>query len=439
MDDRMVAFETRTSPRHRRGATGSFARRASLFVLSVLLFPFALPAPAFAAGGELDTTFGGDGKVTTSFTGGGYANAVAIQSDGKIVAAGGTGTKFAVARYDTDGALDPTFGTDGKVTTGFTDGGSANAVAIQSDGKIVAVGISGGLSSEEFAVARYDTDGALDSTFGTDGIVTTDLTPGWDEAKGVAIQANGKIVAAGLGTPGSLWRPRFALARYRSDGTLDTSFGDGGTVLTKFGMGAVARAIVLQPDDKMVVAGTAGGSFAVARYGPHGGLDTSFGNQGKVVTLLPGDAPGNANAIALQPDGKIVVAGSYDFFRFALARLRVHGKLDTTFGGDGFVITDVGQGGEQWVSGLVIQSNGRIVAAGTGGPHEYGDAPPAFVLTRYRPNGVLDTKFGDGDGKVITKFADGAAAGGVAAQADGKLVVVGNHAWGSFALARYVV
>jgi uncharacterized delta-60 repeat protein len=439
MDDRMVAFDTRTSPPHRRGTAGLFARRASLLVLVVLLFPFALPAPAFAAAGELDTTFGGDGKVTTSFAGGGYANAVAIQSDGKIVAAGGTGTEFAVARYDTDGALDPTFGTDGKVTTGFTGGGSANAVAIQSDGKIVAAGIAGGTSSEEFAVARYDTDGALDPTFGTDGIVTTDLTPAWDEAKAVAIQDNGKIVAVGLGTPGSPWRPRFALARYGSDGTPDTSFGDGGTVLTKFGMGGVARAIVLQPDHKMVVAGTAGGSFAVVRYEPHGSLDTSFGNQGKMVTLLPGDAPGNANAVTIQPDGRIVVAGSYDFFRFALARLRVNGKLDTTFGGDGFVITDVGQGSEQWVSGVVIQSNGRIVAAGTGGPHEYGEAPPAFVLTRYRATGILDTTFGDGDGKVITEFANGATAGGVAAQADGRIVVVGNHAWGSFALARYLV
>ena len=410
------------------------ARTASLFVLSVLLLPFALPRPALAAGGDLDTSFGGNGKVTTSFPDGAYANAVAIQTDGKIVAAGGTGVEFALARYDANGALDATFGTDGKVTTGFTNGGSANAVAIQSDGKIVAAGISG----EEFALARYDTGGALDPTFGTDGIVTTDLSTGWDEAKGVAIQGNGKIVAAGLAKPGNPWRPWFALARYRSDGTLDTSFGDGGTVLTKFGVSGEGRAIVLQPDHKIVVAGTNGGGFALARYDSDGSLDPSFGKGGKVATLLPGEAPGRAYAVALQPDGKIVAAGSYDFYLFAIARYKVHGGLDRTFGDDGFAITDVGQGGEQWVSGLLIQPNGKIVAAGSEGPHEGGESPPRFVVTRYRVNGVPDTTFGGGDGKVITKFKNGATAGGVAAQADGKIVVVGNGAWGSFALARYL-
>jgi uncharacterized delta-60 repeat protein len=435
METRTLFLKTRTRPQHREGVAGSFARTAPLFVLALLLLPFALPAPALAAGGELDTSFGGDGKVTTSFTDVAYANAVAIQSDGKVVAAGGTGAEFALARYDTDGALDTTFGTDGKVTTGFTDGGSANAVAIQSDGKIVAVGISG----EEFALARYDTDGALDTPFGTDGIVTTDLSSGWDEANAVAIQANGKIVAAGRATPGSPWRPWFALARYRSDGTLDTSFGDGGTVLTKFGVSGIAHAIVVQPNHRIVVAGTNGGGFALARYDSHGSLDTSFGKGGKVATLLPGDAPGNAYAVALQPDGKIVAAGAYDFYWFALARFKVHGGLDQTFGDDGFVITDVGQGGEQWVSGLVTQTNGKIVAVGTEGPHEYGDAPPRFVLTRYRANGVLDPTFGGGDGKVITSFKNGATAGGVAIQADGRIVVVGNSAWESFALARYVV
>jgi uncharacterized delta-60 repeat protein len=410
-------------------------QRVSLFVLAIALLPLTLPASAFAADGVLDTSFGGDGKVTTSFTGGGYANAVAMQSDGKIVAAGGTGTKFALARYDTDGALDTTFSTNGKVTTGFTDGGSANAVAIQSDGKIVAAGI---VEGGAFGLARYDIDGALDATFGTGGTVITDVSSGWDEANGVAIQANGKIVVAGRATPGSPWRPWFALARYRPDGTLDTSFGDGGTVLTKFGVSGVAHAIVIQPNHRIVVAGTNGGGFALARYDSHGSLDTSFGKGGKVATLLPGDAPGNANAVALQPDGKIVAAGAYDFYWFATARFKAHGGLDQTFGDDGFVITDVGQAGEQWVSGLVIQPNGRIVAAGSEGPHEGGEAPPRFVLVRYRADGVLDPAFGDGDGKVITSFENGATAAGVAAQGDGRIVVVGNNAWGSFALARYV-
>jgi uncharacterized delta-60 repeat protein len=309
-------------------------------------------------------------------------------------------------------------------------------VAIQSDGRIVAAGV---VEGGALGLARYDTDGTPDTTFGIDGVVTTDLTSGWDEANGVAIQANGKIVVAGRAAPGNPWRPWFALARFRSDGTLDESFGDGGIVLTKFGVSGVAHAIVLQPNHRIVVAGTNGGGFALARYHADGSLDASFGKGGKVATLLPGDAPGNVNAIALQPDGKIVAAGAYDFFQFALARFKVHGGLDETFGDDGFVVTDVGKGGEQWASGVVIQPNGKILAVGSEGPHEYGEDPPRFVLTRYRPSGILDPAFGGGDGKLTTSFEDGATAGGVAAQADGKIVVVGNNAWGSFALARYLV
>jgi uncharacterized delta-60 repeat protein len=421
---------TRTPQQH--APRPSFARTAPLFVLSILLLQCTPPASALAADGQLDPTFGRDGKVTTSFTAGASASAVAVQSDGRIVAAGGAGDDFALARYDTEGALDTTFGTGGRVTTGFTNGAFANAVAIQSDGRIVAAGVAG----DAFALARYDTEGALDTTFGTDGIVTTNLTSGYDQANGVAIQADGKIVAAGLATPGSPWRPHFALARYRPDGTLDTSFGDGGTVDTTFGVRGVARAIVLQPDQKIVLAGTNGGGFALARYDSDGTLDASFGNGGKVATAL--SAGGSAYAVALQPDGRIVAAGSYDFYWFALARFRVHGGLDRTFGGDGFVTTDVGQGGEQWVSGLVIRSNGKVVAAGGEGPHEGGEAAPRFVLTRYRANGVLDPMFG-GDGDIITRFKNGAAAGGVTTQSDGKIVVVGTSAGESFALARYVV
>jgi uncharacterized delta-60 repeat protein len=417
------------------GRQPSFARTAPPFVLALLLLPFAFPAPsALAAGGELDPSFGRDGRVTTRFSADASGSAVAIQTDGKIVAAGGAGAGFALARYDTDGSLDTTFGTNGKVTTGFSDGAFTTAVAVQSDGKIVAAGGAGG-----FALARYDTDGSLDTTFGTGGTVTTSLTSGDNQANGVAIQADGRIVAAGFATPGSPWRHWFALARYRSDGTLDTSFGDGGIVLTRFGVSGVARAVVLQSNQKIVAAGTNGGGFALARYDSDGSLDTSFGNAGKVAALLPGDASGNVYAVALQPDGKIVAAGSYDFFWFALARFNLHGGLDRTFGHDGFVITDVGRGGEQWVSGLVIRPSGKVVAAGSEGPHEGGEAAPRFVLTRYRANGVLDPTFGGGDGKVVTRFKNGASAGGVVALADALVVVVGSRAGRSFALARYLL
>ena len=169
---------------------------------------------ACAAPGDLDPTFGGDGKVTTHFEGGGGAQGVAIQADGKIVAVGGAGKpfRFALARYMPNGSLDTTFGGDGKVTTKFAERYErAYGVAIQADGKIVAVG-QAEHADPKFALARYMPNGTLDTAFGADGQVITDVTGELDGAHGVVIQANGKIVAAGTG---GRWPDlRFALARY---------------------------------------------------------------------------------------------------------------------------------------------------------------------------------------------------------------------------------
>src|SRR5262249_51395919 len=171
----------------------------------------------YNADGTLDTTFSFDGKVTTDFGGDDRAFSVAIQADGKIVVAGASltnpGDDFALARYNPDGSLDAGFGTGGKVTTAFGSGlDHANACTIQADGKIVAVGADGG----DFALARYNSDGSLDGTFGTGGKVTTDFGGQLEEAFGVAMQADGKIVAAGAAAGG------FALARYYPDGHLDS-------------------------------------------------------------------------------------------------------------------------------------------------------------------------------------------------------------------------
>src|SRR6266542_4476130 len=188
-----------------------------------------MPSIAQAAPGDLDPTFGGDGEVTTHFTAWSdeSANAVAIQADGKIVAAGGTFSafyhdKFALARYNADGTLDTSFGGDGKVTTHFAAGSEdgAHAVAIQANGKIVAAGNSH-LSNERFALARYNSDGKLDTSFGGDGKVTTRFAAGsYDFASAVAIQPDGKVVAAGDSSSPFLYFDKFALARYNSDGKL---------------------------------------------------------------------------------------------------------------------------------------------------------------------------------------------------------------------------
>jgi len=187
------------------------------------------------------------------------------------------------------GDLDTSFGTGGKVTTDFGPGSnSAAAVAIQADATIVAAGSSG---SGHFALGRYNTDGSLDTSFGSGGKVTTEVGGIFEAASAVAIDANGKIVAAG-GTAPSGFCCQFALARYNSNGTLDTSFGSGGKVTTFFGAIATASAVAIQTDGKIIAAGGKfdpfGTGFALARYNSDGSLDTSFGSAGKVVTSFGG-------------------------------------------------------------------------------------------------------------------------------------------------------
>ncbi|MFT6765834.1 MAG: putative delta-60 repeat protein [Alteromonas naphthalenivorans] len=210
--------------------------------------------------GTLDGSFGGgDGKVTTNINGGDIAYGVAIQSDGKIVVVGESNSSFGVARYNTDGSLDTSFDTDGFLTTNFGSVDAAYGVAIQSDGKIVVSGNSG----NDFAVARYNTDGSLDTTFDTDGKLTTDIgSSSTDVAYGVAIQADGKIVV--VGDNGS----DFAVVRYNTDGSLDTTFDTDGKLTTDIGTATAdtARAVTIQTDGKIVVVGRSANDFAVVRY-----------------------------------------------------------------------------------------------------------------------------------------------------------------------------
>ena len=248
-------------------------RRRVLATAFVLITAIAsIPSMATAvADGALDTTFDTDGKVTTAVAVGDEGKAIAIQSNGKILVVGDDMANFEIVRYNTDGSLDTTFDTDGKVTTdiGTSTADTANAVAIQSDGKIVVAGRSGGmaLNSGNFAVARYNTDGSLDTTFDTDGKVTTDIgTSTTDTANAVAIQSDSKIVVAGTSSSD------FAVIRYTTTGALDTTFDTDGKVTTDIGTSSfdTGSAVAIQSDSKIVVAGrisVAGPPvFAVARY-----------------------------------------------------------------------------------------------------------------------------------------------------------------------------
>jgi uncharacterized delta-60 repeat protein len=410
---------------------------------AVLFVAAALPAPGLGAIGGLDPTFGGDGKVRTDFAAGpDEAVGVAVQpSDGRIVAAGWTvssGGRFAVTRYEPGGGLDSSFGGDGKVATNFTGRfDAAFDVAVRAaDGKIVAVGRAAGLGGR-FAVARYTGSGRLDTTFSGDGKVTTNFSAGDDFAFGVAVQADGKIVA--VGRAGGLGG-RFAAARYRDNGSLDPGFSGDGKATTNFTRGDDrADLLAVQADGRIVAAGTAGyaggnARFALVRYEADGSLDSSFGGDAKVTTnFVPGFD--GAFAVAAQPaDQKIVAAGQVGG-GLGLARYLPGGGLDSSFGGDGKVTTNFTRGLD-YADDVELDSGGRIVAAGSA---NFFGSDPRFAVARYEADGSLDPSFG-GDGRVTTNLTPGRDwAFGVALQpGDGKIVAAGR-ARGGFALARYLV
>ena len=413
----------------------------------------------YSAAGVLDTNFGTSGVVTTAAgSGNSYGAAVALQSDGKLVMVGdgynGSTNRndFLLTRYTADGTVDTGFGKDGVVTTDFQSGGNdyGAAVAVQSDGKIVAAGRSYG-TARDFAVARYNSDGSLDTGFGTGGKVTTDFGGNEDRPYAIAVHTDGTIVVVGYANNGS--DNDFAIARYTSAGILDSTFGTGGKVTTALGSGNDrARAVAVRSDGKIVVGGGIGGDFAVARYNADGSPDTSFdgdGNQDGYVTTTMSSADDTALAVAFQSDGKIVAAGAaiiggdYDF---AVARYSNDGALDTDFG------TVSGSARTGWATtpmsdhrdiayGLLLQGGGRIVVAGWAGNSAGGvDRPLDFALVRYTQDGDLDTDFGTG-GKVTTPIGPGDdRAYGAALQDDGKIVLAGYAHSGKayeFALARY--
>ncbi len=360
-----------------------------LLILTVMLQSLLTAKP-----GDLDMSFGTDGIVITDLgSDEDVAYGVAIQSDGKIVTAGyslgsSDTADFALVRYNTNGTLDTSFGADGIV---ITDAGShfdyANSVAIQSDGKIVAAGRNHDGSKFNFALVRYDINGSLDTSFDGDGIVITAIGSSTDTAKSVVIQGNGKIVTVGNSDNGS--NDDFALVRYDINGSLDISFGTNGIVTTDIGgLNEKANSAAIQSDGKIIATGFSyNGSdwdFALVRYDINGSLDKSFGTDGIVITAIGGDDD-EPYGIAIQSNGKIVVVGSIEESgntNFAIVRYSTDGSLDTTFGADGKVTTDMG-GGEGGAQGIAIQSDGKIVATGVSTNVDGG-----FATVRYQGKSV---------------------------------------------------
>ena len=395
---------------------------------------------------DAPTYFVGDGKLTTDFAfGSDTVTRMAVQADGKIVVVGaafnGTDTDIAVARYNTDGSLDATFGTGGKVTTSlFAVNESGNAVAIQADGKILVAGITVNAGNTDFALIRYNANGSLDTSFDTDGKLSTVVGTGYDEATSIAVQSDGKILVAGLATVGANYD--FAVVRYNTNGSLDTSFDTDGRVTTPVGTANdFISAMAVQSDGKIVVAGftTIGGSidFALARYNTNGSLDASFDTDGKLTTAVLASTD-MAHDVAIQSDGKILVAGSSNNGSnndFALVRYNTSGALDTSFDTDGKLTTAIGTGNDD-IRSIAVQSDGKILAAGSA--HNGTDSDIALV--RYNGTGSLDTGF-DTDGKLTSAVGSSDDFGrSVVVQTDGRILVAGYSFAGvssDFALIRY--
>ena len=335
------------------------------------------------------------------------------------------------------------FGSGGKATGSLT-GASwefASALVLRPDGKLVVAGCRcpppGENLDDSLVLARYDAKGHLDDGFGSSGTVTTALGNGagtWALVR----QRDGKLVAAASTGKGA--NSRFALARYGPDGRLDRSFGKGGVVTTAIGRSAAAEELLLQPDGKLVAAGYSGlgasSRFALARYDRNGRLDPSFGSGGTTTTAIGMDSV--AQALLLQPDGKLVAAGGgghLKAFAFALARYDRNGRLDPGFGSHGTVTTPIGD--SAGAAALVLQPGGKLVAAGSA---YYGaDDSDRFALARYDGAGRLDPGFGSG-GTVTTAIGKDAGAAALVRQPDGKLVVAGYRGDGrnfTFALVRY--
>jgi len=402
----------------------------------------------FAQPGTLDNTFGFGGKVITqvgSQLNPGWAYATAIQADGKIVVVGEFyGSKsypdFFVVRYNSSGLLDHTFANNGVADLDLGDLSNATCIAIQKDGKIVVAGLKLAGSDEVVAIVRLNSNGLPDYTFGFLGEVITDLGGVNDLVYSVAIQNDGKIVVAGT-TNNNNGKDQFFVVRYYGNGDLDNTFNGNGKVFTLIGTQLCrARSVAIQTDGKIVVAGfykagsTPGYNFAVARYNTNGTLDNTFGPDANGKTGIDfGGADDYGWSVAIQTDGKIVVAG-HSGGLFEVTKLSTGGKRIGNFGVNGKVTTLVGN--SSLGRSLAIQTNGKIVVSGRA---LVGNANWDFGLVRYNADGSLDGNFGT-NGIVTTGFGHQDYGDAVAIQQDGKIVVVGTTELmqgDKIAIARY--
>jgi uncharacterized delta-60 repeat protein len=400
------------------------SKRVRLLVGCALL---AVPSLLMAQAGSLDPTFGSQGIATTPGTS--FA-AAALQSDGKIVAVGASSNGPTVLRYHTNGALDSTFGTGGQVTLNNNDSGSAFAVAIQRDGKILVATPD----KEQLGIFRLNTNGSLDTSFGSKGVAAISstsifLTP----AIGTIALAGDKILVVAQST--SFGSEVFA--RLLSNGTLDSSFGTNGAAALASG----AQMLALQPSGKILVLASMFTQGAVSRYEANGSLDATFGGAGQAA----GFGTGGAMAV-IDSSSKFIVAGSLvtppltppvNTMGFLLVGYKSNGNIDTTFGKNGVTTTPFPGNLFSAAAAVALQSNGDIVAGGSTAATSNDPRISDFALARYTAAGTLDTTFGTNGLVTTTIGSAGSAINTLLIQTNGKILAFGNSGAGT-TIARYL-
>ncbi len=398
--------------------------------------PIENTPPTLLGSGSLDATFSGDGTLSLAIANGDdVARAIAIQPDGKLLVAGwsdsgGGDFDFALLRLNGDGSLDSTFSGDGVAVSALASIDKAYDLALQADGGIVVVGDASLAGASDFLVMRFDAHGVLDPTFSGDGLLTHALSAVDDSARAVAIQADGKIVVAGSSGYD------FALARYDSSGNPDATFSGDGVFTGSFGDNTSAvSAMALQEDGKIIVAGYgwSGSSwdFGVARLTASGTLDTTFSGDGKtLISLDAGTTLETVNAIALQVDGKILLAGnskgsgSGNQQDAVLIRLNADGSLDTGFAGGGVIRLNTSAVDD--FNAIQVQADGKILAAGSDL-----DGLGNALIARFNPDGTLDDTFA-GNGVFTTLYGNGTSTVfDLAFANDGQVVAVGGSYTGT--------
>ena len=395
---------------------------------------------------ELDLSFGYYGKsVTPGGLGGSWLYAMAVAPDGSIVVAGQIDYHAVIKRFDRRGYPDLTFGVGGVVTGGF---GSfqdlALAVAVQPDGRIVIAGVAYGPGTR-LLVARYLVNGDPDPSFAGAGFVAIDPLGGGAGASSVALDASGRIVVAGFANPqvppSSPPVPGgFAVLRFLANGSLDGSFGTGGLSSLDMLDPATVTGMVLLPDGRTVVGGSALGPagyfhFALARLLPDGAPDPSFGVGGRVFTEI--GLTSECYGLARDPSGRIVAVGPASFTGTssvnAVARYLEDGTLDPAFGTGGVATPDLGHA---LIRDVAVDAGGRILLAGA----------PDFVLARLLPSGQSDPLIGPNGWTIAgmgSQYPIVAQPESIVVAADGGILIAGIveiQAAGSFVefgLVRY--